>query len=201
MRSYATRLTCSSHAGEARAPRVLLRVWDAAPALAQVLEFPCKGLKLLVIELLQVDQLRSCAACAAYQFIKLELERLRVSVLGVCRRNAMRKVSCEAAVFIVSCHVSEKSNSGPSTSQMAVAITVATNIQGDPAIDAVASDTRLKRFFIPGAYSKVSDARWRWPTGAVGDPVRVAVAGVELEGHLEFVEFSTLHMRIGRRLF
>ena len=34
----------------------------------------------------------------------------------------------------------------------------------------------------------------------VGDPVRVAVAGVEVEGRIEAVESSTLHVRIGRRL-
>ena len=35
----------------------------------------------------------------------------------------------------------------------------------------------------------------------VGDPVRVAVAGVEVEGRIEVVESSILHVRIGRRLF
>ena len=35
----------------------------------------------------------------------------------------------------------------------------------------------------------------------VGDPVRVAVAGVEVEGHIEAIESSTLRVRIGRRLF
>jgi hypothetical protein len=35
----------------------------------------------------------------------------------------------------------------------------------------------------------------------VGDPVRVAVAGVEVEGRIEGIESSTLHVRIGRRLF
>jgi hypothetical protein len=35
----------------------------------------------------------------------------------------------------------------------------------------------------------------------VGDPVRVTVAGVEGEGRIEAVEASTLHVRIGRRLF
>lgn len=35
----------------------------------------------------------------------------------------------------------------------------------------------------------------------VGDPVRVAVAGVEVEGRIEAVESSTLHVRIGRSLF
>ena len=35
----------------------------------------------------------------------------------------------------------------------------------------------------------------------VGDPVRVTVAGVEVEGRIEAVESSTLHVRIGRRLF
>jgi hypothetical protein len=34
-----------------------------------------------------------------------------------------------------------------------------------------------------------------------GDPVRVPVAGVEVEGHIKAVEASTLHVRIGRRLF
>jgi hypothetical protein len=31
--------------------------------------------------------------------------------------------------------------------------------------------------------------------------VRVTVAGVEVEGRVEAVEASTLHVRIGRRLF
>jgi hypothetical protein len=35
----------------------------------------------------------------------------------------------------------------------------------------------------------------------VGDPVRVTVAGVEVEVRIEAVESSTLHVRIGRRLF
>jgi hypothetical protein len=35
----------------------------------------------------------------------------------------------------------------------------------------------------------------------VGDAVRVAVGGVEVEGRIEAVESSTLHVRIGRRLF
>ena len=35
----------------------------------------------------------------------------------------------------------------------------------------------------------------------VGDPVRVAVAGVEVEGRIERVESATLHVRIGHRLF
>jgi hypothetical protein len=35
----------------------------------------------------------------------------------------------------------------------------------------------------------------------VGDPVRVTVAGVEVEGRIEAVEASTLQVRIGRRLF
>ena len=35
----------------------------------------------------------------------------------------------------------------------------------------------------------------------VGDPVRVTVAGVEVEGRIEAVGSSTLHVRIGRRLF
>jgi hypothetical protein len=35
----------------------------------------------------------------------------------------------------------------------------------------------------------------------VGDRVRVAVAGVEAEGRIDTVESSTLHVRIGRRLF
>ena len=35
----------------------------------------------------------------------------------------------------------------------------------------------------------------------VGDPVRVAVAGVEVEGRIDAVESSTLHVRIGQRLF
>ena len=35
----------------------------------------------------------------------------------------------------------------------------------------------------------------------VGDPVRVTVAGVEVEGRIEAVESSTLRVRIGRRLF
>ena len=34
----------------------------------------------------------------------------------------------------------------------------------------------------------------------VGDPVRVTVAGVEVEGRIEAIESSTLHVRIGRRL-
>jgi hypothetical protein len=35
----------------------------------------------------------------------------------------------------------------------------------------------------------------------VGDPVRVTVAGVEVEGRIEAVEPPLLHVRIGRRLF
>jgi hypothetical protein len=35
----------------------------------------------------------------------------------------------------------------------------------------------------------------------VGDPVRVTVAGVEVAGRIEAIESSTLHVRIGRRLF
>jgi hypothetical protein len=35
----------------------------------------------------------------------------------------------------------------------------------------------------------------------VGDLVRVTVAGVEVEGQIEAIESSTLHVRIGRRLF
>ena len=35
----------------------------------------------------------------------------------------------------------------------------------------------------------------------IGDPVRVGVAGVEVEGRIENVESSTIHVRIGRRLF
>jgi hypothetical protein len=31
--------------------------------------------------------------------------------------------------------------------------------------------------------------------------VRVTVAGVEVEGRIETIEDSTLHVRIGRRLF
>jgi hypothetical protein len=34
-----------------------------------------------------------------------------------------------------------------------------------------------------------------------GDPVRVTVAGVEVEGRIEGVESSTLRVRVGRRLF
>ena len=34
-----------------------------------------------------------------------------------------------------------------------------------------------------------------------GDPVRVTVAGVEVEGRIDGVESSTLHVRVGRRLF
>jgi hypothetical protein len=35
----------------------------------------------------------------------------------------------------------------------------------------------------------------------VGDPVNVTVGGVEVEGRIEAVEASVLHVRIGRRLF
>ena len=35
----------------------------------------------------------------------------------------------------------------------------------------------------------------------VDDPVRVTVAGVEVEGRMEAVESSTLRVRVGRRLF
>jgi len=35
----------------------------------------------------------------------------------------------------------------------------------------------------------------------VDDPVRVTVAGVEVEGRIESVESSTLRVRVGRRLF
>jgi hypothetical protein len=35
----------------------------------------------------------------------------------------------------------------------------------------------------------------------IGDPVRVSVAGVQVEGRIDAVESSTLHVRIGRRLF
>ena len=34
-----------------------------------------------------------------------------------------------------------------------------------------------------------------------GDPVRVTVAGVEVEGRIDAVDASTLHVRVGRRLF
>jgi hypothetical protein len=34
----------------------------------------------------------------------------------------------------------------------------------------------------------------------IGDPVRVTVAGVEIEGRIEGVESSTLCVRIGRQL-
>jgi hypothetical protein len=34
-----------------------------------------------------------------------------------------------------------------------------------------------------------------------GDPVRVTVAGVEVEARIEAVESSTLRVRVGRRLF
>jgi hypothetical protein len=35
----------------------------------------------------------------------------------------------------------------------------------------------------------------------VDDPVRVTVAGVEVEGRIEAIESSTLRVRVGRRLF
>jgi hypothetical protein len=35
----------------------------------------------------------------------------------------------------------------------------------------------------------------------VGDPVRVTVAGVEVEGRIEAIQSSTLRVRVGRRLF
>jgi hypothetical protein len=47
-----------------------------------------------------------------------------------------------------------------------------------------------------------SCVRYAWSgTAQVGDPVRVAVAVIEVEGRIEAVESSTLHVRIGRRLF
>ena len=36
---------------------------------------------------------------------------------------------------------------------------------------------------------------------SAGDLVRVAVAGVEVEGRIEAIESATLRVRIGRRLF
>jgi hypothetical protein len=39
------------------------------------------------------------------------------------------------------------------------------------------------------------------PSAKGGDPVQVTVAGVEVEGRIETIESSTLHVRIGRRLF
>jgi hypothetical protein len=44
---------------------------------------------------------------------------------------------------------------------MPVAITVVTNTQGDPAISAVPSATRLKPLVIQGAYPKVATAPYR----------------------------------------
>jgi hypothetical protein len=35
----------------------------------------------------------------------------------------------------------------------------------------------------------------------VDDPVRVTVAGVDVQGRIEAVESSTLRVRVGRRLF
>jgi hypothetical protein len=35
----------------------------------------------------------------------------------------------------------------------------------------------------------------------VGEPVRVTVAGVEVEARIEGIESSTLRVRVGRRLF
>ena len=53
-------------------------------------------------------------------------------------------------------------------------------------------------------------ARWTLTEGSgcgligaspqIGDPVRVKVAGVEVEGRIEAFESSALHVRIGRRL-
>jgi hypothetical protein len=39
------------------------------------------------------------------------------------------------------------------------------------------------------------------PSPHVDDPVRVTVAGVEVEGRIEAIESSTLRVRVGRRLF
>jgi hypothetical protein len=35
----------------------------------------------------------------------------------------------------------------------------------------------------------------------VGDPVKVTVSGVEVEGRIEAIGSAALHVRIGRRLF
>lgn len=51
------------------------------------------------------------------------------------------------------------------------------------------------------AEPQLREVRLIGTSAQVGDPVRVAVAGVEVEGRIEAVESSTLHVRIGRRLF
>jgi hypothetical protein len=51
------------------------------------------------------------------------------------------------------------------------------------------------------AEPQLREVRLAGPTAQVGDPVRIAVAGVEVEGRIEAVEPSTLNVRIGRRLF
>jgi hypothetical protein len=46
--------------------------------------------------------------------------------------------------------------------------------------------------------SQLREVRFSSVSVKVGDPVRVAVAGVEVEGRIEGVESSTLHVRIPR---
>jgi hypothetical protein len=41
----------------------------------------------------------------------------------------------------------------------------------------------------------------RGPALQVGDPVRVAIAGVEVEGRIVEIADAVLHVRIGQRLF
>jgi hypothetical protein len=49
--------------------------------------------------------------------------------------------------------------------------------------------------------SCLRDVRLVQASARVGDPVKVTVAGVEVEGRIEAVESSVLRVRVGRRLF
>ena len=78
-----------------------------------------------------------------------------------CSRNAIRNVTCDAAVFIVNCHVSENPNTGPSISHSAVKASVAVNVHGEPTTDAVPSAIRLNPFVMspPNAGRTISGQR------------------------------------------
>jgi hypothetical protein len=52
-----------------------------------------------------------------------------------------------------------------------------------------------------GGGAQLRGVRLASGSAQVGDPVRVAIAGVEVEGRIEAVDASTLRVRIGRRLF
>jgi hypothetical protein len=77
-----------------------------------------------------------------------------------CSRNAMRNVTCDAAVFIVNCHVSENRNTGPRKSHRAVNARVALNAHGEPTADAVTSAMRLNPFVMRSSKEQeVDDSR------------------------------------------